>query len=106
MWEMFKRRPAKDYYGPSPSELIRIGLAFLLFLAGMYVIFRSFFGPPLIGPDTISQLKPLERLHPAQSAIISRQQTQENLQNEARKAQALKDRQNEVPGSVSVGIGP
>ena len=70
------------------------------------MIFRSFFGPPLIGPETISQLKPLERLHPTQSAIISRQQTRQNLENEAKKAQDLKARQNEVPGSVSVGIGP
>ncbi|MGH6829056.1 MAG: hypothetical protein ACREFW_09120 [Rhizomicrobium sp.] len=46
--------------GIGASDVLRIGFAFLFSLAGLYLIWRMLFGPPLFGPGFQSQIRLLQ----------------------------------------------
>jgi hypothetical protein len=91
-----KQREPGFFYGLNVFDAVKIAGAFMLSLAGFYLIWRTMFGPPLFEPSAIqAQLRKMQTSQPAGPAIGQRQAPV----NQAPLNQ-------ETPGEVSVGIAP
>ena len=88
-----KEREPGFFYGMNLFDFVKIGLAFMLSLAGFYLIWRTFFGPPMFDPATVRA--ELRNLAP-------KQQQQQQQSPPPRMEQENRDNQ----GEVSVGIMP
>ena len=87
-----KEREPGFFYGMNPFDFVKIGLAFMLSLAGFYLIWRTFFGPPLFEPSAVQ----------AELRSLAPKQTQQQRPPAPRMEQDNRDTQ----GEVSVGIMP
>jgi hypothetical protein len=87
-----KEREPGFFYGMNPFDFVKIGLAFMLSLAGFYLIWRSFFGPPMFEPSAVqAELR----------SLAPKQQLQQ------RPPAPVMDQENrDTQGEVSVGILP
>ena len=84
-----RQREPGFLYGVNAVDIVKIALAFMLSLAGFYLIWRTMFGPPLFDPTAIQ-------------AQVSK------LQN-GRRPESHSGQQGEnpnAPAEVSVGIAP
>jgi hypothetical protein len=83
-----RQREPGFLYGLNVVDLVKIALAFMLSLAGFYLMWRTFFGPPMFDPTAIQ-------------AQVSK------LQNSRRPDHPGQQRENpNAPAEVSVGIAP
>ena len=87
-----KDREPGFFYGMNPFDFIKIGLAFMLSLAGFYLIWRSLFGPSLFEPSAVQ----------AELRSLAPKQVQQQRPPPPRVDQENRDNQ----GEVSVGIMP
>lgn len=84
-----KEREPGFLYGVGVVDIVKIGLAFLLSLAGFYLIWRMLFGPPMFAPSTVqAELRSLapKQHQPPPPPVNQGNQT--------------------MPGEISVGIAP
>ena len=84
-----KQREPGFLYGLNVVDLVKIALAFMLSMAGFYLMWRTFFGPPLFDPTAIQ-------------AQVSKLRNSQRLEN--RPGQQREDPS--APAEVSVGIAP
>ncbi|HWF62978.1 MAG TPA: hypothetical protein VN685_00035 [Rhizomicrobium sp.] len=87
-----KEREPGFFYGVNLFDFVKIGLAFMLSLAGFYLIWRTFFGPPLFEPAAVR----------AELRSLAPKQVQQQRPPAPRTDQQDRDNQ----GEVSVGIMP
>jgi hypothetical protein len=87
-----KEREPGFFYGVHPFDFVKIGLAFMLSLAGFYLIWRTFFGPPLFEPAAVQ----------AELRSLAPKQSQQRRPPAPRVDQGNSNSQ----GEVSVGIMP
>jgi hypothetical protein len=87
-----KEREPGFFYGVNLFDFVKIGLAFMLSLAGFYLIWRTFFGPPLFEPAAVR----------AELRSLAPKQVQQQRPSAPRTDQQDRDNQ----GEVSVGIMP
>ena len=87
-----KEREPGFFYGMNAFDFVKIGLAFMLSLAGFYLIWRSFFGPPMFEPSAVQ----------AELRSLAPKQQQQQRPAPSRMEQENRD----SPGEVSVGIMP
>ena len=73
-------------------DFVKVWLAFMLSLAGFYLIWRTFFGPPMFEPATVR----------AELQSLAPKQQQQQASPPPRTEQDNRDNQ----GEVSVGIMP
>ena len=84
-----KQREPGFLYGLNVVDLVKIALAFMLSMAGFYLMWRTFFGPPMFDPTAIQ-------------AQVRKLQTSQRPEN-----RAGQQRENpSAPAEVSVGIAP
>ena len=87
-----KEREPGFFYGVNLFDFVKIGLAFMLSLAGFYLIWRSLFGPPLFEPSAVqAELRSLAPKQAQQQRVPAPRMDQENRDSQ---------------GEVSVGIMP
>ncbi|HXR94279.1 MAG TPA: hypothetical protein VN718_00265 [Rhizomicrobium sp.] len=87
-----KEREPGFFYGMNAFDFVKIGLAFMLSLAGFYLIWRSFFGPPMFEPSAVqAELRSLAPKQQQPRQQIAPRASQENGNSS---------------GEVSVGIAP
>ena len=84
-----RQREPGFLYGVNALDLVKIALAFMLSLAGFYLIWRTFFGPPLFDPTVLQ----------AQVRKLQTSQRPENHLGQQRENP-------NAPDEVSVGIAP
>jgi hypothetical protein len=84
-----RQREPGFLYGLNVVDLVKIALAFMLSLAGFYLIWRTMFGPPLFDPTAIQ----------AQVRKLQNNQRPENHAGQQRE-------NSNAPAEVSVGIAP
>jgi hypothetical protein len=92
-----KQREPGFFYGINAFDVVKIAGAFMLSLAGFYLIWRTMFGPPLFEPSAIqAQLRKMQTNQQPAGPAIGQRQTPVN--------QAPVNQ--ETPGEVTVGIAP
>jgi hypothetical protein len=84
-----KQREPGFLYGLNVMDLVKIALAFMLSMAGFYLMWRTFFGPPLFDPTAIQ-------------AQVRKLQTSQRPENHPRQQREDPN----APAEVSVGIAP
>ena len=86
-----KEREPGFFYGVNLFDFVKIGLAFMLSLAGFYLIWRMLFGPPMFEPSAVqAELRSLAPKQQLQQSPPPR--TDQDNRNSS--------------GEVSVGIMP
>ena len=90
-----KEREPGFFYGMNAFDFVKIGLAFMLSLAGFYLIWRSFFGPPMFEPAAVQ----------AELRSLAPKQQQQQLRQQQSAPRAPQENGNSS-GEVSVGIAP
>jgi len=87
-----KEREPGFFYGMNLFDFVKVGLAFMLSLAGFYLIWRTFFGPPMFEPAAVrAELRSLAPKQEQQQQSPMPRREQDNPNNQ---------------GEVSVGIMP
>jgi hypothetical protein len=84
-----RQREPGFLYGLNAVDIVKIALAFMLSLAGFYLMWRTFFGPPMFDPTAIQ----------AQMSKLQNSQRPENHPSQQRENPS-------APAEVSVGIAP
>jgi hypothetical protein len=84
-----RQREPGFLYGLNAVDIVKIALAFMLSLAGFYLMWRTFFGPPMFDPTAIQ-------------AQVRKLQTSQRPESHPGQQRENPD----APGEVSVGIAP
>jgi hypothetical protein len=86
-----RQREPGFLYGLNAVDIVKIALAFMLSLAGFYLMWRTFFGPPMFDPTAIQ-------------AQVSKLKLQNGQRPENHPGQQGEN--SNAPAEVSVGIAP
>jgi hypothetical protein len=84
-----RQREPGFLYGLNAVDVVKIALAFMLSLAGFYLMWRTFFGPPMFDPTAIQ-------------AQVSKLQNGKRPENHP----GQQGENSNAPAEVSVGIAP